>query len=186
MHKHTLHAWQQCWNKFQGLWLCSCICSLLPTNLLLGLHLLLQHSSFAQTQNFSTQSGIFLGPWGWIMFSASFENKMFKCVYRYQFQVYRSTDTFPKDSSPAFSPWGQLPLSGEYWLILESWTSLLAGLCWRKKSVATFPHLLHQNQNYFLRSAREFKPQVLNSPLYKTLVRFFGLFQGCGKICQWS
>lgn len=118
MHKHTLHAWQQCWNKFQGLWLGSCISSLLPTNLLLGLHLLLQNSSSAQTQNFSTQSGIFLGLWGWIMFSASFEHRMFKCVYWYKFQVYRGTFHFQR--TPTFYPWGQLLLSGEYWLILES------------------------------------------------------------------
>lgn len=43
---------------------------------------------------------------------------MFKCVYRYQFQVCRGT--FSKESSPAFYLWGQLPLSAEYWLILES------------------------------------------------------------------
>lgn len=30
------------------------------------------------------------------------------------------------------------------------------------------------------------QPQVLNSPLYKTLVCFLELFQCCGKICQWN
>lgn len=118
------------------------------------------------------------------MFSASFEHKMFKCVYQYQFQVYGGTDTFSKESSPAFYLWGQLPLSGEYWLILESLHFFVSWPVLKGKVCSYISTLVPPKAKLLFTGRQWFQPQVLNSSLYETLVCFFGALPGLERLAN--
>lgn len=105
---------------------------------------------------------------------------MFKCVYQYQFHVYRGTDTFSKDSSPAFHLWGQLPLSGKYWLILESLKLFVSWPVLKGKVCNYISTLAPPKPKLLFTGCHGVQSQVLNSSLYKTGM-LFGALPGLWK-----